>query len=101
MNKHSHILGLSSLLSASVHNSSNKAKAMKIDKVLVISKLSRYEFEKRKHKNLNDCELKQVLKNRGTDFDRLINFHDAHKSYEETVVSALKNMGIEVEVANR
>lgn len=102
MNRHSsHFLGVSNILSASIHNSSSKAKSMKIDKVLVISKLSRYEFEKRKHKNLNDCELKQLLKNRGTDFDKLINFHDAHKMYEENVVSTLKNMGIDVEVVNR
>lgn len=74
---------------------------MKIDKVLIISKLSRYEFEKKKHKNLNERELQQLLKNRGTDFERLIHFHNIHKSFEENVVSTLKNMGIDVEVANR
>lgn len=74
---------------------------LNIEKVLVVSKLSRYEYERKKHKHLNDNEFVRELTSRGTDFDRLIHFHKLHKQFETNVVDTFTNMGINVQVVNR
>ncbi|CAG9762274.1 unnamed protein product [Ceutorhynchus assimilis] len=71
------------------------------DKVLVVSKLSRFEFEKKKAKNLTEKQLVESLKQRGTDVEKLVRHHDLHKKFEENVVNTFKNMGISVKVVNR
>ncbi|KAJ8925346.1 hypothetical protein NQ315_009176 [Exocentrus adspersus] len=93
--------GIGTILNGPIQNFSNDAKQLKMDKVLIISKLSRYEYEKRKHRNLDDSKLEQLLRKRGTDFERLVNFHNKYKYFEENVYTTLKNMGINVEIANR
>ncbi|KAJ8928861.1 hypothetical protein NQ314_018512 [Rhamnusium bicolor] len=60
-----------------------------------------YEFEKKKHAKLSDGELENFLRKRGTNFEKLTYFHDLHKRFEKNVVSTLKNMGMDVDVANR
>jgi NAD+ kinase len=55
--------------------------SIKIDKVLILSKLSRYEFERRKSNSANDDELEKELRSRGTDFERLIHCHVLHKKF--------------------
>lgn len=37
-------------------------------KALVLTKLSRYEFEKLRHSDLNEKELEQALRKRGSDY---------------------------------
>ena len=74
---------------------------IKMDKVLILSKLSRYEFEKRKYNIDNDHELEKKLRNRGTDFEKLMQCHVLHKNFEKNVVDTLCKMGINVEVVNR
>lgn len=37
----------------------------------MLTKLSRYEFEKLRHKNLNESQLEEVLKKRGSDYSEL------------------------------
>lgn len=78
----------------------NEAKALRIDNVLIVSKLSRYEYEKRKY-NQNDKQLEKILRNRGTNFEKLITHYDLHKNFEKKVVSVMRDMGINVEVVNR
>lgn len=74
---------------------------MDIKKVLVVSKLSRYEFEKYKNKNLTQTELQNMIKDRGSDLEKLLHYHELHKKFEYRVVNAFRNFGIEVEVANK
>lgn len=74
---------------------------LEFSKVLIISKLSRYEFEKIKHKDLTNTELENFLRKRGTNFEKLIHFHDLHKSFEDKVVANFKCLGVEIEVVNR
>lgn len=74
---------------------------MDIRKVLVVSKLSRYEFERYKHKHLTQAELNKMIKERGSDLEKLLFYHDLHKNFEYRVVNAFRNMGIIVETANK
>ncbi|XP_050316092.1 NAD kinase 2, mitochondrial isoform X2 [Anthonomus grandis grandis] len=74
---------------------------LKTDKVLVVSKLSRFEFEKKKAKTLTESKLIDKLRQRGTDIEKMIRHHDLHKKFEENVVNTFSNLGISVKVVNR
>lgn len=74
---------------------------MDIRKVLVVSKLSRYDYEKYRYKNLTQTELHKAIKDRGSDLDKMLHYHELHKKFENKVVNAFRDMGIEVEVANK
>nr|CAI5864513.1 unnamed protein product [Callosobruchus analis] len=76
-------------------------KGIRMDRVLVVSKFSKYEFERKKHKHLNDKELEKLLRKRGTNFDKLVHFHNIHKRFEERLTYTLREMGIKVEVENK
>ncbi|CAH1117127.1 unnamed protein product [Phaedon cochleariae] len=80
---------------------SNNVKKIEISKALVVSKLSRYEYERKKHEELTDQEFEKLLRNRGTDLVKLLHFHNLHKKFEEKVSNTLMSMGIDVKVVNR
>ncbi|XP_044264697.1 NAD kinase 2, mitochondrial [Tribolium madens] len=92
------ILGIKNVATTSEPPSKN---SIKIDKVLVLSKLSRYEFEKKQSNLSTDADFEQELRSRGTDFEWLIHCHMLHKKFESNVVNTFRKMGIDVEVANR
>ncbi|KAJ8970749.1 hypothetical protein NQ317_016494 [Molorchus minor] len=93
--------GTNIFLGVSFKMFSDEAKFIKTEKVLVVSKLSKYEHEKIRHKNLSEQELEALIRNRGTDYEKLIHHHELHNRFKENVVSTLRNMGCEVEVVNR
>ncbi|XP_041988080.1 NAD kinase 2, mitochondrial [Aricia agestis] len=74
---------------------------LKMQKCLIVSKVTRYEYEKHSHDNISDGELEKVLRMRGSDYEAMIATHREQKAFEEGVASSLKNMGIEVEMASR
>ncbi|KAL1513999.1 hypothetical protein ABEB36_003330 [Hypothenemus hampei] len=73
----------------------------KPDKVLVVSKLSRFEYEKKKFKNKDEKEILDNLKQKGADVKMMIRYHDLHKKFEENVLNTFINLGIRVKVVNR
>lgn len=74
---------------------------IKIDKVLVVTKLSRYELEKNKLRHLSDVELNEDLKRKGFNIDKLLYYDKQNKSFQNKVITTLNDMGIEVKVANK
>ncbi|KAF7281830.1 hypothetical protein GWI33_004230 [Rhynchophorus ferrugineus] len=76
-------------------------KSIKTEKVLVVSKLSRYDFEKRKYKNVGETTFREELRRRGADMDKLVHYHDLHKKYEEKLLKTLESMDIVVKVVDR
>lgn len=72
-----------------------------IRKILVVSKLSRYEFEKYKNKDLTETQLHNTLKNRGSDLEKLLYYHELHKRFENKLLHSFRNMGIIVKIANK
>lgn len=80
------------------HAKNNK---LRIKKALIVTKLTRYEFEKIRHSELNDLELEEKIKCRGTDFDALMHYHNLHKTVEHNVVNCFREFGVEVKVVNR
>jgi NAD+ kinase len=74
---------------------------MRIKKALIVTKITRYEFEKIRHPGLNNAELEEKIRARGTDYDALMHYHNLHKNQETKVVNSFKEMGVEVVIANR
>ncbi|XP_037080752.1 NAD kinase 2, mitochondrial-like isoform X2 [Pollicipes pollicipes] len=70
-------------------------------KALILTKFSRYEFEKKRHGNIPEAELEKRLKERGSDYNMLLYHHYLHKGCENTVVQALRNQNIDTKVVTR
>lgn len=70
-------------------------------KVLILSKLTRYEFEKKVNKGCDDEQLASILKKRGSDYHRLLSKHKIHHSYLNTLQQELENAGIESRLVRR
>lgn len=67
----------------------------------MVSKLSRYEFERNRQRHLNGKELELMLQKRGSDYEKMMHHHNLHKMFEGRFIDTLKEMGIEVRVVNR
>ena len=80
-------------------HSNAKDKKMKIQKALIVTKLTRYEFEKVRHGG--DVGLADKIRKRGTDFDALMHYHNLHKQMEKQVLQAFEKSGVEVKIVNR
>lgn len=74
---------------------------MKMDKCLIVSKATRYDYEKHSHDNISDVELEKILRQRGSDYDMIMANHREQKAFEEDIAKNLKDMGIKVEMASR
>ena len=48
-------------------------------RVLILTKLSRFDFEKLRHPTLTDSQLETTLKKRGSDYNTLLYHHYIHK----------------------
>ncbi|XP_058463164.1 NAD kinase 2, mitochondrial [Malaya genurostris] len=73
----------------------------KLRRVLVVSKLTRLEFEKTRDGLLSDEKLEQKIRIRGSDYDAMKYYHHLHKDVENDVVESFRKEGIEVKVVNR
>ncbi|KJH51218.1 hypothetical protein DICVIV_02583, partial [Dictyocaulus viviparus] len=80
-------------------------------KVLVLSKITRYEFEKHKHPKFDDEQLQVMkmfqLRRRGTDYYQMLSKHRVHCNYLQTIqeelewVCCLRKAGMESRVVQR
>jgi len=71
------------------------------EKVLILTKLSRYEFEKLRHADLNEQQLERALRKRGSDYNMLLYHHTIHKNCEALVTKTLEDYNIEAKIINR
>lgn len=74
---------------------------LELNKVLILSKLTRYDYERMKFKELNDNEFEQTLRNRGTNLEKLKYHNNLQKTNVAKVAKVLKNMGSDVKIVNR
>lgn len=79
----------------------NKQNTFRLERALIVTKLSRYEFEQLRHPHLSPSQLEETLRNRGTDFDALIHRHNVNKDFEKMIVCSFRNVGCEVKLTNR
>lgn len=70
-------------------------------KALIVSKLSRYEYEQHKNPKLSVLQLEQLLRDRGTDYDLCLHYHQVHRNFEQKVANSFREFGIDVKLVNR
>uniref|UniRef100_A0A1A9WBB3 Uncharacterized protein n=1 Tax=Glossina brevipalpis TaxID=37001 RepID=A0A1A9WBB3_9MUSC len=73
----------------------------KLRRALIITKLSRYEFEQSRYPELNEEQFHQMMRKRGTDLDAWIYHHKLHKSFEDNIVKCFRDAGCEVKMTSR
>ncbi|XP_030382447.1 NAD kinase 2, mitochondrial isoform X2 [Scaptodrosophila lebanonensis] len=73
----------------------------KLQRALVVTKLSRYEFEQLRHPDLSREQLEQKLRDRGTDVEMVLYLHNLHKDFERRIVQSFQDVGCEVKLASR
>jgi len=79
-------------------NESTKARPLELEKVSILKKTSRYEYEKSLAPGVNDFELERILATRGSDFRTLLNRHDVHLKNLDRLQNALANRGVQCTV---
>ncbi|KAH8258481.1 hypothetical protein KR038_012040, partial [Drosophila bunnanda] len=72
----------------------------KLKRALVVTKLSRYEFEQLRNPELSREQLEKKLRDRGTDIDMVLYLHNLHKDFEKRVVQSFQDVGCEVKLAS-
>ncbi|ODM94814.1 NAD kinase 2, mitochondrial [Orchesella cincta] len=70
-------------------------------RVLILTKLSRLEFEKLRQPEQSDGELESVLRHRGSDYSTLLYHHYIHKGCESRVHKCFQEFGVETRLVNR
>uniref|UniRef100_UPI003AAFF286 NAD kinase 2, mitochondrial n=1 Tax=Centroberyx gerrardi TaxID=166262 RepID=UPI003AAFF286 len=91
-------------LRASVRNITSRPDAgFKPEKVAVVTKTTRYEFEQQRYRyaGLSEEDLKQLLAMKGSSYSGLLERHNIHTRNVEHIVKSLQGEGIEVRVVKR
>ncbi|KAL3317757.1 hypothetical protein Ciccas_003585 [Cichlidogyrus casuarinus] len=70
-------------------------------KILVLSKISRLQFERQLNSSLNDAELREKLLSKGSNFDWLKLRHDEHSKYLDSICSVFQNRGHDVRIVTK
>lgn len=73
----------------------------KLRKALIVSKLSRFEFEQLRYPELNALDLERRIRDRGTDYDSLVSYNEQHGDFRRQVVESFKRNNVEVKVVDR
>lgn len=84
-------------------SSSQPRYGFKPEKVAVVTKTTRYEFEQQRYRyaGLSEEDLKQLLALKGSSYSGLLERHNIHTSNVEHIVNSLRREGIEVRVVKR
>ncbi|XP_053196297.1 NAD kinase 2, mitochondrial isoform X1 [Scomber japonicus] len=91
-------------LHTTICNTSSQPKAgFTPEKVAVVTKTTRYEFEQQRYRysGLSEEDLKQLLRMKGSSYSGLLERHNIHTSNVEHIVKSLRKEGIEVRVVKR
>ncbi|XP_070706932.1 NAD kinase 2, mitochondrial [Pempheris klunzingeri] len=91
-------------LHSSVCSISSQPKCgFKPEKVAVVTKTTRYEFEQQRYRyaGLSEEDLKQLLAMKGSSYSGLLERHNIHTNNVEHIVRSLRREGIEVRVVKR
>lgn len=96
------VLKLPSTLCRSVTTSFQKVKTtFKPKTAVVLSKVTRYEFEKQTHQNFTEKQLQQYLESKRSDYEGLCARHQHHQYCVDLIEKELRKHGIEVKVVQR
>ncbi|XP_075698128.1 NAD kinase 2, mitochondrial isoform X2 [Rhinoderma darwinii] len=82
---------------------SNGPGGFRPDRVAVVTKTTRYEFELQRYRyaGLSEDELRELLALKGSSYNGLLQRHNIHSENVDHVVESLRNEGIDVRVVKR
>ncbi|XP_026195809.1 NAD kinase 2, mitochondrial isoform X1 [Anabas testudineus] len=85
------------------NTSSHLIAGFKPEKVAVVTKTTRYEFEQQRYRyaGLSEEDLKQLLAMKGSSYSGLLERHKIHTNNVEHIVKSLRSEGIDVRVVKR
>ncbi|KAM8744441.1 NAD kinase 2, mitochondrial isoform 3-T3 [Acanthopagrus schlegelii] len=91
------------LHTSTCNNSSQPKAGFKPEKVAVVTKTTRYEFEQQRYRyaGLSEEDLKQLLAMKGSSYSGLLERHNIHTNNVEHIVKSLRREGINVRVVKR
>uniref|UniRef100_A0A671UX17 NAD kinase 2, mitochondrial n=1 Tax=Sparus aurata TaxID=8175 RepID=A0A671UX17_SPAAU len=91
------------LHTSTCNNSSQPKPVFKPEKVAVVTKTTRYEFEQQRYRyaGLSEEDLKQLLAMKGSSYSGLLERHNIHTNNVEHIVKSLRKEGIDVRVVKR
>ncbi|VDM95297.1 unnamed protein product [Thelazia callipaeda] len=69
-------------------------------KVLILSKITRLEYERHTHPSVDELHIFQLTR-RGSNYDKLLKRHDEHHQFLNVVVNELRSCGIETRTVQR
>ncbi|XP_056402436.1 NAD kinase 2, mitochondrial isoform X2 [Hyla sarda] len=84
-------------------NGPGKPGGFRPERVAVVTKTTRYEFEQQRFRSagLSEDELRELLALKGSSYNGLLQRHNIHSENVEHVVQSLRNDGIDVRVVKR
>lgn len=88
-----------SVIGGQRHYSAVPSVSMK--RVLLVSKVTRYELECQRYPDLGALKLEDTLRKQCFDYDVLLHHHNLHKEFEHNVRQILNDCGIETRTVNR
>ncbi|XP_028318286.1 NAD kinase 2, mitochondrial isoform X2 [Gouania willdenowi] len=92
------------VLSGSCRSVSSSSRAgFRPEKVAVVAKTTRYEFEQQRYRyaGLSEEDLKQLLAVKGSSYSGLLERHNIHTHNVEHIISSLRSEGVDVRVVKR
>ncbi|OUC49037.1 hypothetical protein D917_05768 [Trichinella nativa] len=70
-------------------------------KVLVLSKITRLDYERSANKNLTEDELSRKINQNGSDYERLVSKHNTHYEFLKKICHELSERKVEYKVVKR
>ncbi|KAH0534241.1 NAD kinase 2, mitochondrial [Cotesia glomerata] len=71
------------------------------ERVLIVSKVSRFQFERSQEPDIDDREFKSRLLDRGANYDSMLASHEKNKIVERKLVDTLKKNNINYQITDR
>lgn len=74
---------------------------LKLQKVVIIGKMTRYEFEKLRFAGISEDKFRETVTSRGSDYNSLLAQHNNHVETMRMIENVFKERGIEYQVCTR
>lgn len=74
---------------------------LKLNKVAIIGKTTRYDFERQMHKDLTEEEFEKKLKSRGQSYEKILSRYKMQQKALEKILSVLRKQNISYEFLSR
>ncbi|XP_071952559.1 NAD kinase 2, mitochondrial-like [Antedon mediterranea] len=82
-------------------NYSNMVEPLKLKRALVLSKITRYEYERMRHVGISEAKLEELLAERGSNYNKLIQRNEIHQGNLKQLCAVLEKNDINYRVVHK